>query len=190
LPAVGAVNESTQGLRLSAGASALALIMMAYMLVWNLANVNSAKIKIPARVRSVGNLVGLDQNWEMFAPFPAKDDGWYVIPGQLKNGRQIDLQRGGLEIGWDKPKHIALTIKNHRWRKFFELLNKRSYLATGYASYLCRNWNRSHSGAEALQELEIVFMLEWTRPNFEYFEPRKISLLKYQCAAAAAKGGL
>jgi hypothetical protein len=163
LPAVGAVSESTHGLRLSAGASALAVIMMAYMLVWNLANVNSAKIKIPARVRSVGNLVGLDQNWEMFAPFPAKDDGWYVIPGQLKN---------------------------HRWRKFFELLNKRSYLATGYASYLCRNWNRSHSGAEALQELEIVFMLEWTRPNFEYFEPRKISLLKYQCAAAAAKGGL
>jgi len=188
LPSNGTVIDSTLGLRLCAGASALAVAMMVYMLVWNIGNVRFANLKIPERVRSVGNLVGLDQTWEMFAPFPAKDDGWYAVPGRLKNGRQIDLQRGAMEIHWEKPKYIALTIKNHRWRKFFELMNKRDFLATGYARYLCRNWNRSHSGAEALQELEIVFMLEWTRPNFEYFEPRKISLLKYQCAGAPTKG--
>lgn len=53
--------------------------------------------------------------------------------------------------------------KNHRWRKFFELLNKRNFLAPGYAGYLCRNWNRSHSGSDRLREVEIVFMVEWTR---------------------------
>ena len=187
LSAVGGVSDSSSGLRLSAGAGALALIMMVYILFWNVANVRVTHVKISDRGRSVGNLLGLDQIWEMFAPFPAKDDGWYVIPGRLKNGRQVDLQRGGQQITWDKPKHVALTIKNHRWRKFFELLNKRDFLPASYASYLCRNWNRSHSGGETLQGLEIVFMLEWTRPNFEYVEPHKISLLKYQCDAPPTK---
>ena len=187
VPAVGAAGDSALGLRPSAATGTIAMVMMVYMLVWNIANVRVTNFKIPERVRAVGNLVGLDQTWEMFAPFPAKDDGWYVIPGRLKNGRQIDLQRGGQEINWEKPKYIALTIKNHRWRKFFELLKKRDYLVPGYASYLCRNWNRSHAGNERLEELEIVFLLEWTRPNFEYFEPRKLSLLKYRCAAASAK---
>lgn len=176
-----APDQTGSKLHLSIGATIAAFAMMGYMIVWNVANFRFAPFRIPENLRSVGNLLGMDQKWEMFAPFPAKDDGWYVVPGLLKNGRQVDLNRGGAAVDWQKPKYIALTIKNHRWRKFYELLDKRKFLPPAYASYLCRNWNRSHKGDQALRELEIDFMVEWTRPNFEYFAPRKIPLIKYQC---------
>ncbi len=180
--AEGSITNSPIRFELSKGASIVAVFFTAYMMVWNVGNLKSINFKIPERVRSLGNLVGLDQVWEMFAPFPAKDDGWYVIPGTLKGGRQVDLYRKGAPIDWRKPFSIAQTIKNDRWRKYFELLNKRDFLPPGYASYLCRTWNRSHAGNDALEELEIVFMVEWTRPNFEYFEPRKMPVLKYRCS--------
>jgi predicted DCC family thiol-disulfide oxidoreductase YuxK len=169
-------------LQLSTCGSVVAVFFTCYMILWNVANLKYMNVKIPERVRSVGNLVGLDQIWEMFAPFPAKDDGWYVIPGTLKDGRQVDLYRKGAPIDWRKPVSIAQTIKNDRWRKYFELLNKRDFLPPGYARYLCRTWNRSHAGNDALEELDIVFMVEWTRPDFEYFEPRKMPIIKYSCS--------
>jgi hypothetical protein len=52
-----------------------------------------------------------------------------------------------------------------------------------YAQYLCRDWNRRHSAAEALMELEIFYVLEWTLPNYGYSIPMKQSVLKHQCAA-------
>jgi hypothetical protein len=184
---VGRIEEPRRSIQLSSGASVLAAILTLYMLAWNVANLPYSPFKFSDRVRSVGNLVGLDQLWEMFAPFPAKDDGWYVIPGTLKNGRQVDLFRDGAEIDWQKPKYISLTLKNNRWRKFLELLRRKDPLASGYAGYLCRNWNRRHTGSDTLKDLEIVYMIEWTRPNFEYFEPRKMSFLKYQCSTSSAK---
>ena len=184
---VSTIEERRLRLQLSSGASVLAAILMIYMLAWNVTNLPYSPFKFSDRVRSVGNLVGLDQLWEMFAPFPAKDDGWYVIPGTLNNGRQVNLFRDGVEIDWRKPKYISLTLKNNRWRKFLELLRRKDPLAAGYAGYLCRNWNRRHTGSDTLKDLEIVYMIEWTRPNFAYFEPRKMSFLKYQCSTSSAK---
>jgi Vitamin K-dependent gamma-carboxylase len=180
-------TAASYGIRLSAGASAIATVLTAYMIVWNIGNLPYSPIKLSDRARSIGNVLGLDQAWEMFAPFPAKDDGWYVIPARLKNGRQIDLYRNGAMVDWSKPKYISLTIKNHRWRKFFELLRQRKFLPLSYADYLCRDWNRRHSSAESIQEIEIIFMVEWTRPNFEYFEPRELMILNHQCPTATAR---
>jgi len=180
-PAVG-VSYAPIRVNLSRAASLLAVGFTLYIIAWNIGNQRVSPFTFSERSQAIANLVGLDQKWEMFAPFPAKDDGWYVIPGSLKNGRRVDLNRAGAEIDWRKPKYISLTIKNHRWRKFFELLDKRRFLQPSFAGYLCRDWNRNHKDGETLEELEIIFMVEWTRPDFEYFEPRRISLLKYQCS--------
>ena len=152
-----------------------------YVIAWNIFGLPQFPYKLSDRFRSIGELAGLDQNWDMFAPFPAKDNGWYVIPGRLQNGMEVDLFRSGGAPDWRKPKYISLEFKNHRWRKFMELVRKRPPLAASYAGYLCRDWNRSHSGGVSLKDLEIVYMLEWTRRDFAYFEPRKLSIFKFQC---------
>jgi len=170
---------------LSTASSVIAAALTIYVILWNVGNLPYSPFQLSDRVRSVGNLLGLDQRWEMFAPFPAKDDGWYVIPARLKNGRRVDLY-SGRNVDWSKPKYIALTIKNHRWRKFFEVLRQRTFLLPGYADYLCRDWNRRHSPNESVEDLEIVFMVEWTRPNFAYFAPRELKLLHYQCPSRSS----
>ncbi len=169
-------------LPLSKPCSALAVALTIYIIVWNIANLPYSPFKLSEQLRSIGNLVGLDQKWEMFAPFPAKDDGWYLIPARLKNGTRVDLYTGRA-VDWIKPKYISLTIKNHRWRKYFEVLRQRPFLVPGYAAYLCRDWNRRHLANEAVEDLDIVFMVEWTRPNFAYFEPQELNLGHYHCAA-------
>ena len=170
-------------LRSSFVANLAIVSLITYVFVWNLANIPELGFRIPERVRSVGNILGLDQVWNMFAPFPAKDDGWYVIPGTLKSGSVVDLFRDGKEISLQKPAFISLTYKNHRWRKYIELMRKRDFLQPVFAHYLCRDWNRRHRGGEALQDLEIIFFLEWTQPHYQYSPVEKMSVFKHRCAS-------
>jgi len=88
----------------------------------------------------------------MFALYPLKDDGWYVIPGRLKDGEvvDLDLDNDGARVTLDRPSSISQTYKNYRWRKYLDnLLSEsiRSYRVY-YAEYLCRAWNVRHNGSE------------------------------------------
>ena len=157
--------------------------LVLYVFILNLSTLPDLKMQIPDTVRSVSTLIGLDQVWNMFAPFPAKDDGWYVIPGRLRNGRIVDLFRGGKEVSFSKPAYASLEFKNHHWRKYMDLLRKRDPLPPAYARYLCREWNRRHHGAETLEELEIIYVLEWTQPPADYSPVQKQSVYKAECRA-------
>lgn len=174
---------------LSPVVSVFVAFLLIYMLVWNLAILPGTGIKLSERFRALGNITGLYQSWELFAPFPAKDDGWYVIPATLRNGRRVDLIRDGAEIDWQKPKSIALTIKNNRWRKFLETLRRQRFLVPSYASYLCREWNRHHPANEEIISLDIVYMLEWTELKNRYVEPKPMRLLRHHCNADSEING-
>ncbi len=63
-----------------------------------------------------------------------------------------------------------------------ELLRKREVLQPPYARYLCREWNRRHAGAATLEELEVLYVLEWTRPSPEYSPIERQSVFKAKCA--------
>lgn len=124
---------------------------------WNLSTIGGAAWSVPAGPRAVGHLLRLDQKWNMFAPFPMTDDGWYAMPGQLADGRWVDLWNGG-EPQWateveqqtwpdydhgggptgsprgvtewlsrKKPAVIARQYKNQRWRKYMRNLWLKEY---------------------------------------------------------------
>jgi len=160
---------------------------IAYVFVLNLSTVPSLALTLPELVRAPSNMIGLDQVWNMFAPFPAKDDGWYVIPGKLRNGRVVDLFRGENAVSFSKPTYASLEYKNHRWRKYIELVRKRELLQPVYARYLCGQWNQRHSGGETLEELEIIYVLEWTQPSSEYSPIERRSVFKAQCDNQSTK---
>jgi predicted DCC family thiol-disulfide oxidoreductase YuxK len=157
------------------------IFLIAYVLLLNLSTIKTLGLQIPERAEVLGVGAGLDQNWNMFAPFPAKDDGWYVIPGRLRNGAIVDLFRAGRPVSFAKPSYGALEFKNHRWVKFSENLRNRPFLQPVYARFLCRNWNQRHKGAQRLEELEIIYFLERTQPPPEYSPIEKQSKLKFQC---------
>lgn len=182
LPPVSTSNSATLSkLRRIANIGLVALI--GYVFVLNLSTVPRFGVAVPEIFRSLSHMAGLDQVWNMFAPFPAKDDGWFVIPGKLRSGKTVDLFRGGKAVSFSKPAYASLEYKNHRWRKYMELMRKREPLQPIYARYLCRTWNQRHSGSDALEELEIIYVLEWTQPSSEYSPIVRQSVNKFNCAA-------
>jgi hypothetical protein len=54
------------------------------------------------------------------------EDGWYVIPGNLRGGQQVNLMpvtrddNNLYEVSWEKPRDIPDTYKNEHWRKYLE----------------------------------------------------------------------
>jgi hypothetical protein len=104
----------------------------------------------------------------MFAPFPAKEDGWFVLPAQLAGGREIDLlhpERSA--VSYDKPAHVADEFANIRWHKYLERLWSAQFASNRlyYGKWLCRTWNAEHSGAEQLRNFKIIYMLEMSVPQ-------------------------
>jgi predicted DCC family thiol-disulfide oxidoreductase YuxK len=156
-------------------------LLIGYVFVLNLSTIKRFGVRLPSPWNDVGVSAGLDQSWSMFAPFPAKDDGWYVIPGKLRNGASIDLFRAGRPVSFSKPTYGSLEFKNHRWVKFHENLRSRAFLLPGYSRHLCREWNRRHRSGERLDELEIIYVLERTQPAPEYSPIEKQSKYKFKC---------
>lgn len=133
-----------------------AAFFLALIVNWNLSTVGGAKFRVPDGPRMVGHMLRLDQKWNMFAPYPLKDDGWYAMPGQLADGRWVDVWQGG-EPRWatederatwpdaddptpagqpegaqqwlsrDKPALVSAMYRNQRWRKYMRNLWLKQY---------------------------------------------------------------
>lgn len=132
-----------------------------YVIWVNLSSVGM-KIFVPEWFQSVGNFLYLDQYWAMYAP-PGKQIIWFVIPGTLQEGTQIDLQKNGLPVSWGKPSLISRTFKNANWRKYSILVAFHPSFKAGlplYASWVCNQWNQSHSPEKRLLNIEIFAMVQ------------------------------
>ena len=174
-------------LRSSLVTNLLAFIFLSYVLCWNLTTVSV--LTMPDRLLPVGPFLGLDQHWGMFAPFPSKEDGWYVIPGNLRGGQQTDLMSvtrddyGVHGVSWEKPQDVNATLKNAHWRKYLENIrteehaDQRLYLG----GYICNQWNARHAGSEQLTTFQITYMLETTLPNHQRATPQKLVLWEHSC---------
>ena len=151
--------------------------------LWNLKSVAPSIFKIPQLIEKPSLILGLDQKWSMFSPYPSTNDGWYVIPGKLKDGTEIDVFKEGESVNWEKPTLVSITYQNQRWPKYLSNLHNKKHEQRRlyYGRYLCRNWNTKHQGNKRLDNFEIYFMLEKTLPNYQTSKVKKILLWKHSC---------
>jgi hypothetical protein len=175
-------------LRSSLATQVLAFVFLLYVLCWNLTTVSA--FTMPERAVGLGPFLGLDQYWGMFAPAPPSTyDGWYVIPGTLRDGRTVDVMAVTRddyrlhEVSWEKPRYVPDTFKNEHWRKYLENIwseqhaDQRLHLGR----YICREWNARHAGAEQLMTFQITYMLEETLPDYRRSTPQKTVLSEHTC---------
>jgi len=165
----------------------VAVGFLLYVLWWNVGTVNS-EYHVPPSLQWLGMLMRLDQWWSMFAPYPMKDDGWFVISAKLANGKDLDLFKpGGGTLLYDKPKFVSKTFPDHRWRRFMMNLwssthqEKRLF----FGRFLCRSWNWYGRGSRdkdyLLKTFKIVYMREITLPNYRVKGPEPMVLWEHQC---------
>lgn len=146
----------------------LAVGLMLLTLIWNIASVGWLPNGIMQTIAPPLRLLRLDQSWDLFAPKPMTDDGWFVMPGQLEDGRRVDLMSGRIgTVRYDKPRMVASEqFTNIRWSSYLGRLWLQRYAAhrEPYARYRCREWNRDAPDGQRLQQFSIEYMLEITPP--------------------------
>jgi hypothetical protein len=204
------------GLRYAVSQSpALFFLWMAFQ--WNMSTVDGKNWAVPPSVRWVGHTLRLDQKWNMFAPFPLKDDGWFVIPGELVSGEFVELWQGG-EVAWAtdeekatwtkateapskdqtkaynlsraKPELISAMYPNQRWRKYMRNLWQKRYkkMRLYYGKALCVEWNREHTGREKLRRFNMVYMKEVTPKPGKTTEVVPVQIWTHDCFKATQVG--
>jgi predicted DCC family thiol-disulfide oxidoreductase YuxK len=175
-----------QGTAPSMAGNVLAVFFTAYVGLWNLKTIPSTGIELLPPWDKIASVLRLDQKWNMFAPYPLKEDGWYVIDGELADGSPVDVLTG-VEgpVSFEKPALVAYErYENARWRKY--LMNIWSKKKKGhrlyYGKYLCRAWNRDAEKEERkLKKFEIFFMKEYSNPPGEEPTLSRHSIWQHDC---------
>ncbi|MBN9415739.1 MAG: HTTM domain-containing protein [Candidatus Eremiobacteraeota bacterium] len=125
-------------------------------------------------------LFRLDQQWNMFAPRPVVDDGYYVVVAETAEGDWMNAWIvGGRELSWDKPARVASQYPNARWRKLMMNLCQKEHKA--WRKPLMEYLFSRIAGARALR---LYYVGERTRPDggeeplivqdLGYYSPREL----------------
>ncbi|EQC47892.1 hypothetical protein [Bacteriovorax sp. Seq25_V] len=156
------------------------LILLSFS--WNLEGyLGSDKFDVKDPFTSIAFTLGLNQQWNMFAPKPMSNDAWYIIDGELQDGSRINPIT--LEsISFEKPRYPQDTMENSQWRKFYLNLSRESgktYMRN-FANYICREWNTNNKNK--LVEYKIYQMLERTPSDYTAKPEVKQNLIwTYKC---------
>ncbi|MBV9213819.1 MAG: HTTM domain-containing protein [Actinobacteria bacterium] len=179
--------SATNALRIPRAASAAVIALLLCVLWWNITTVSA--LRMPEPLAHVATLLAVSQRWDMFAPSPVKDDGWYVVPGVLQDGRTADLagvMRGDERVrpvSFARPRNIRTTYRDEHWRKYLEnLRHADGDQHVDLARYICRRWNGVHAGAEVVISLVILYMEDPALPNNRRARPRGRTLAVQSCA--------
>jgi hypothetical protein len=141
----------------------LALFFIGYVGLWNIKSVPRFGVDIVRPWNKIGSILRIDQKWNMFAPYPLRTDGWYVMDGELRSGQKVDVLRGTEgQVSFEKPEVVSRMFKNARWRKFIMSLyeKKKKNHRLYYGKYLCRSWNETAADDDKLSKFQIYFMKE------------------------------
>ncbi|MFA5940536.1 MAG: HTTM domain-containing protein [Sinimarinibacterium sp.] len=173
----------------------LAAVLVLLVLVWNLHTVGMPPQRGYAALTPLFRALRIDQLWNMFAPFPLKEDGWLVVPGRLADGTEIDVlhpQRGA--PSFDKPALYSRDHPNIRWLTYRGRLWERPYADQRlyYGKYLCRTWNADKIEGEArkrrLMTLKMIYALETTPPPGTQATVEQQVLWRHECFPEETKG--
>lgn len=161
-------------------AEATAAVFIVLVFVWNVTHHESLNLKKSDSFRIVMNLTKMYQKWNMFAPYPRRDDGWYVVEAKLFNGKSVNPMAADFIYTEEKPKNVAATYINTMWRKYLSntWLKTNHQYRIYFGRYLCRKWNLGKlNHDEKINTIKISYMLKMVPPPGTSPEPTKKDLL-------------
>lgn len=163
---------------------------------WNLTTINWLPKAAQSWLAPELRVLRIDQLWNMFAPFPLKDDGWMVVPGRLADGSELDLLHPERGIpDFSKPALYSQDQGNIRWLTYRGRLWEASFQRhrAYYGRYLCREWNLPLAGKPELRDkrlmtLKMIYMLERSVPPGQQASVEQVVLWRHECFPDETKG--
>lgn len=142
--------------------SLVALGFFYVVTAYNVYELPQVRKVMPEHVNYVARAARLDQRWDMFAPYPLTTSSYVLIPGTLRNGKQIDLYTlTSSKEGWQPPERFYPLYESYRWRKYLGRVDahRNNDVRSALGNYLCRSWNSQTRARETqLASLEIQFV--------------------------------
>ena len=149
---------------------------------------------VPRPLHAFGTLFRINQSWAMFAPDPSPTAMWLGVDGHLAGGGHYDPFRATAAV-WERPANIPASSRGFRWRLYTwtALLKGPRYPRFAehqgdFAAFLCREWNASHSGDEALVSLDTLAFLAVTHDAASEYRPPMV-IHTHTCADARGPRG-
>ena len=145
----------------------LALLVVATFSFATAVPAQAEAIRPAGDLASLLHFLSLDQRWDMFAPDPARADGWLRMPATLADGTRIDLVTNGPVD--DRSERYSDPLYS-RWTKVTERIASASYsdYRLEYARQFCRARNlHLLPGEVPLETFEIHYVERVIRPPGE-----------------------
>lgn len=168
------------------GAFLVAIIL--YSAAWNIRAIDFDKYEpyFPYQVNKFWFLLRIDQYRAMFAPYPMRDDGRYVISWKRWDGSQINLLSPHLPVSYSKPSHMDIVnmFEHEKRRKLLNNLwfKKNASYRDYYLKYMCEKWNAEHTWRDRISSITMTYMMEMSEPDYKTDAPQKIDLYEgYSC---------
>lgn len=153
-----------------------------YVACWNFGNEQfRPSLWLPDSLDFIGYTLRLDQRWNMFSPSPPYQDGWWVIKGIRRSGKETNLSLPGEPISWEKPTSISRTYLTQRRRRFMMELRatENPHLMAAFCRYLCWKANGAKRSLHEVQFVELYYMLEMTGIDGSEAKPRKLKVYRH-----------
>jgi len=173
------VPETTTG----AVVSLVGALYILYIFFWHMGNVFVPGQYVPFQYgfETPAKIIRIDQRWNLFAPYPYRHDGWIIVDAERPDGSHVNLRTGESPVSFERPVVIYDTYPRPRWRRYFLSLwieNNARYRVP-YAQYLCRE---AQAQGDAVQKLNVLYMVEWTPVPGEAPKPvEPTSLIQWDC---------
>ncbi len=161
----------------------ICFVFLLLVTLYNINTVSKGRNLISRPILLATEILYLYQSWDMFAPYPIRNDGWFVIEGSFKSGKTMNLI-GDKDITFEKPAQARNQYESGAMRKFMvNLWDKgNNKIILPYARFLCRKYSVENGQSSDLQYINIIFMKESTPPPGESFKPvENISLWNHDC---------
>jgi hypothetical protein len=177
-------RQPTGAPRAGVSSNAIAAALLVEVALTCLGSIPRFKAAYPRGLKWLSDALGLEQGWDMFSPQPMAEDGWYVVPGLLENGRSVDVYNDrDAPVSWERPPFIIDTYRNDRWQCYLWNLRDHDHARylLPYGRYLCRRWNRDRQGGERLKSFDIVLMSKPVPRPPQTLKIDKVVLWSHQC---------
>jgi len=175
----------------SIAATAILLVELLYVI-----GTHVGQPVLPGLARRAVEAAGLQQYWVVFSP-PRPGlvtDGFFVAPGLLQDGSQVDLFKPDGLLTWERPALISTSFADSRWRHFYANLvvdwargsNQWSdtlVVREATAHWMCRDWAARHPSGPSLQRASLYFVEHAVERSPEHLgeEPRRRLLAQVAC---------
>ena len=182
--ALNQIGYSPIKLELSKTANVFGIVFIIISFLWNVEGTKAiANFKLKSPIDELAFTFQWNQQWNMFAPRPMRNDGWFIVDATLQDGVTRWDILNDQAYSEDRPKELADMYPTHQVRKFLVNLyaERNETYMLWFGRYLCRKWNARQDRPQ-VKNYQLIFMRELTVAPDEEAKPiEKVVVWNHQC---------